>query len=393
MRRKSFIFEDKRKLSPRYVPRFLPHREEQLRFLWSLYSDSLEHIHETYLLVCQLIGPLGTGKTVTALRFGQLLEEEASKRSIRLKHIYLNCKVGGVSRVVLYRGLVGEAAPEVFSRSLSPEELLRELLKHLRREGRYVFITVDEIEHFCKHSKEHMVYDLTRLNELYPGEPTQVVGVAFIARDTSFYGCLDPSELSTLGKLVIEFPRYTADQIKDILEQRADEAFQPGAISEGVLELISDITVRPPINGDVRVALDLLLYAGNLAENLGCESVVPDHVRRVRSETHPTITTQDILCLNETEKLILLGMARSLEGESEPYLTRREVCQVYACECEGLGIQPVEDIDEHIDDLCKKGIMEMKSLTKIGLLDVPAEGLRRLLNGLMERVEDDLEEE
>lgn len=47
-----------------------------------------------------------------------------------------------------------------------------------------------------------------------------------------------------------------------------DEAFHPGVVDEEVLDFISDITASPPINGDVRVGLDLLYYSGTLAENL-----------------------------------------------------------------------------------------------------------------------------
>ena len=37
----------------------------------------------------------------------------------------------------------------------------------------------------------------------------------------------------------------------------------------------------PQINGDVRYALDILLYVGNLAESSGTGRVILDHVRKV----------------------------------------------------------------------------------------------------------------
>ena len=92
---KSFIFKDVDKLSPRYVPKVLQHREDQMRFLSSLYETALENIQEKYLQPSQLVGPVGTGKTSTAIRFWEMLEEKASKRRIKLKHVYLNGKMEG----------------------------------------------------------------------------------------------------------------------------------------------------------------------------------------------------------------------------------------------------------------------------------------------------------
>jgi Cdc6-like AAA superfamily ATPase len=134
--------------------------------------------------------------------------------------------------------------------------MLRLLIEYLREERRYLLISVDDIDYFCKRSKEHLVYDLTRLNEFHPGEPCPVVGVVFTAKDLTFHKRLEPCEVSTLGRCIIEYRRYTAEQIKDILEQRVAEAFQPDAVSEEVLEFLADITAED-FDGDMRVALDL----------------------------------------------------------------------------------------------------------------------------------------
>lgn len=103
---RSSIFRDVDKLSPRYVPKVLQHREDQMRFLSGLYESVLDSIEDKYLEVSQLVGPVGTGKTSTAIRFGEMLEEKASDRKIKLKHVYLNGKMEGASRYTLYRSLL-----------------------------------------------------------------------------------------------------------------------------------------------------------------------------------------------------------------------------------------------------------------------------------------------
>lgn len=170
---------------------------------------------------------------------------------------------------------------------------------------------------------------MTRLNEISPGESINIPGILLISRDLSYHKFLEPSELSTLGRCIIEFPPYTSNQIKDILWDRVKLAFKPRAINDEILEFISDLIVKPPFNGDVRVALDLLLYSGNLAENLGFDRILPEHVRRVYAETHPGITTEDILDLSDRGKLVLLGLVRALKNQKRAYVGLKEIREAY----------------------------------------------------------------
>ncbi len=388
----SRIFRDKNKLSPRYVPERLPHREKQIENLFSIYGDALEDIEGFLLKVTQVVGDVGTGKTCTVLRFGRIMEEEATKRGINLQHIYINGRLEGTSRFTLYQKILTLAAPAISARSLSPEEMLFHLLRYLNSEGKYLLISFDEIDYFCKRSKEHIVYDLTRLNEVDPTSPCNIIGVIFIARDLSYHSLLEPSELSTLGRGIIEFPRYNSEQIKDILADRVELAFNPGVIDEDVLEFISDVTVRPPINGDVRVALDILLYSGNLAENLGSDMVLPDHVRRVYGEMYPRITSSDVEGLDQHEKALLLGFARTLMASKSPYASLREIIEAYRVTCEEYNIRARGDVEEIIQNLADKGIIEILSLRKIGLLNAPAKNLEIFLDAIMERLRGDLHE-
>lgn len=357
-----------------------------MKMLASLYMPKLESAYERHSRACQLIGPVGTGKTACAVSFGRLMEEAALKRMVKLKHVYLNCKVDGASRYRLYRNLLDKAAPEVSTQGLSPEEMLHQFLKYLESEDMFLLITVDEIGHFYKLSKERVIYDLTRLDEAYMEKSCRVFGAIFIDRDTGFHKMLDESELSTLGRFPIRFQKYSENQIFDILIHRASEALKPAAFSEELIRFISEIVAKPPINGDMRVALDLLLYSGNLAQNLGETQIKPDHVRRVQSETHPTITTQDILDLNMHGKLMLLAIVRNLEDKHSPYVSLPEIRDTYAVICEEKKLKPQENVEEIIDDLLSRQIIEMKSLMRITISDVPAEKLRRYLNGIMERV-------
>jgi len=379
------VFSDRGKLSPRYIPRLLLHREEQLNTLERIFD--VNDLKRTYLTPVQLVGGVGTGKTCTAVRFAEQLTERA-KGVVNLKNVYVNLKLQGGSRVVLYRYLVEKAAPEAYSESMSAEELIRGLVNELVRNGKYLLITVDEIDYFIKHTKEHLVYDLTRLNELSPGETSAVVGVIFIAKGKDYHSYLERAEISTLGRYSIDFPTYTASQIYDIIEKRAEESIKRGAISEEVIRYIADLTAAEPVNGDIRHALDLLLYSGNLADNRGDERIELDHVRRVHGETQHTITSEDLLNLPEVEMYVLMAVIRALKVKKVPYVTLKDIRASHQILSEERKLKPIYDVEERLQDLHDRGIIEVASLTRIGISGAPAEQLETFLDAIIRRVEE-----
>lgn len=191
MPRHRSVFRDRRKLYPRHIPETLPHRGIQMKFLHGLFDDFLEAPHESYQRVVQLYGPIGSGKTCTAHRFGLGFEEEARDRGIPLTYVHVNCKTGVHSRFDLYKSLLEMLAPEQADRGESAGRMLRRLVKFLRDEGRYLLLAVDDVDALVRREKEDepeggVVYDLTRLNEFYLGEYQQVVGVIFVARDPGY---------------------------------------------------------------------------------------------------------------------------------------------------------------------------------------------------------------
>ena len=102
----SLIFRDREKLTPRYIPQTLPHREGEVSFLSSFYRDVLEYPSRSHLRAVQIVGAVGSGKTAVARLFGERFEAEARKMKVDLKHVYVNMKLHGVSKVILYRHLL-----------------------------------------------------------------------------------------------------------------------------------------------------------------------------------------------------------------------------------------------------------------------------------------------
>lgn len=383
------IFLDRGKLSPHYVPEVLPHREKQIQELFTLFKDILSQPYAPHFRVMQIVGSVGTGKTCSAIRFGERFQSEARKLGVNLTSTYINLKLHGGSRVILYRYLVQQMAPELYSTSLGAEELLHQLVSFLGEKKKLAILILDEIDYFLRHSKEtRVVYDLTRLDEMIrPGKPSGIVGLVFIARGREFYKELDQAEASSLGRIPLEFRPYTSEQIQTILEARASESFTTGAVAKDILELIADITAGPEIAGDIRYALDLLLFAGELAEREGRPKVQPEDVRKIVNETLPSITTEDVLNLPEAERVVLLGAVRALRSRRTAYVSLRDIRSSVSVLCEERKLKPVTEVEEYLQDLHDRSLVDVKSLTSIGISGVSTESLGNFLDRLFHRLE------
>ena len=361
------IFKNKSKLSPRYMPDELPHRETEIQQIVHVFSDAPKDPDRFPLSILQVIGAAGIGKTSTVLRSSKLLEELFAKNRLKLKIVYINMKLQGGNKFAIYRFLLERIAPELPAQGLSAEEMLRYLLQYLRQNNEYALIVIDEIDYLVKSSKDiGIIYDLTRLNEYELDKPCFVKGVIFIARSMEFYTKLDAAELSTLGRVPMEFHPYTVQQVSDILESRVAEAFNPKALGSDVIDKVSSITTSAEVNGDVRYALDLLLYAGNLAESSGSARVTLDHLRKVHGQIHPSITTEEIDQLSKNHILSLMALVRALRSKKKPYVGLKDV-RLYASElADQLGMKKI-DIEDYLDDLNARKLVEVKSLKAIGL--------------------------
>lgn len=379
----SFIFKDRTKLSPRYIPKELPHREKQIDLLKRIFSNLKNDPDKYPLTILQIIGQAGIGKTSTLLRFGNLLKEELANNKINSKIVYINLKLQGGNKYAIYKYMLGCIAPELPAQGLSAEEMLRQMIDYLDNTSSYALIILDEIDYLIKISKDiGIIYDLTRLNEFNPNKRCNVKGVIFIARSIEFYEKLDEAELSSLGRVPIEFPTYTIEQVSDILVQRSVEAFHKEVISTDIIDWISRIIISSEINGDIRYALDLLTYAGNIAENEGTKKILLDQVKRVHEQIYKGITDEDIKDLSKEQIVILLAIIRGLRIKKKDYVELKEIRMQVLDISEENKIKKL-DVEDVLTELDTKKIIRIHSLKKISLLSASIDKLEKILEDII----------
>jgi cell division control protein 6 len=375
----SYIFRDRSKLSPRYIPSDLPHREKQIEQIQYIFKGSYSNPDKFPLSILQIIGPAGIGKTSTILKFSRLLEDNFMSNRLRMKTAYVNLKLHGGNKYAIYRLLLERLAPELPAQGLSAEEMLRYLLHYLHENNRYALIILDEIDYLIKIAKDSgIIYDLTRLNEFDPDNLCNVKGVIFIARSTDFYSRLDEAELSTLGRVPMEFPPYSIKQIGDILVSRCSEAFNSKAIGSDIIDEISKITISSAVNGDIRYALDLLLYAGNLAESQGTDRIYLDQIRKVHGQIHPSLTTEEIEELPKSQILTMMALIRTLRAKKKQYVELKEIRLRVLELAEEFKLKKI-DIEDALHDLQLRRLIEIRSLKEIGIHGASLQELEPIL--------------
>ena len=375
----STIFLDRSKLSPRYVPTELPHREKEIERIYHTFRDSFNSPERFPLTIMQIVGPAGIGKTSTVLATMRLLDDQFEKNRLKMKVAYVNLKLQGGNKYAIYRFILEKIAPELPAQGLSAEEMLRFLLRYLIENKIFAFIVLDEIDYLIKITKDSgIIYDLTRLNEFDPESPCHVKGVVFVARSTEFYSKLDQAELSSLGRVPIRFPMYSLKQVGDILSKRCSEAFRPRIVGSDLIDKVSEITVSSDVKGDIRYSLELLLYAGNLAESNNAGAVSLEHILKVHSQIHPSLTLDQIRELSKNQLVTLLAVTIAMRVRDKNYVDIREIRSHAIAICEDLKIRKLE-VEDYLDDLRSKNIIEIRSLKEIGIHSVSVDELQAVL--------------
>jgi cell division control protein 6 len=384
------VFVDEGALDLNYIPVKLPHRDAELRFLTGLFRFVVDTPYEMTQRAV-IVGGVGTGKTVLAQRFGQNLVEEARRRRVRARYIHVNCRESRGSLFMALNRAIRALRPQFPDRGYSANELLDTLMRILDEEDEQLVLCLDEVDALIEKEGGDALYNLTRVQEERMEGPRRL-SLICISKDPEAFQALDKSTLSTLQRNVIRLPEYTRPQLVDILTDRAERAFRPGAVSPEIVDFIGELAASE--GGDARYAIDLLWRAGKYADTAYSREVLPEQVRKAAASLFPVLRAEEIRRLSRHEQLVLLGIARHFRHSREPHATTGEVELSYQVVCEEYGEEPrghtqfwkylgqLSGLDavSSVLHASEKGRTQLISLSKI-----PAEELEREVTRILGR--------
>ncbi len=338
------IFKNRDVLRHSYTPKSLPHREEQIQQLVELLSPLIKGGTPSNIFI---YGKTGTGKTATVKFVIKNLEDISNKIKANVLVLYLNCEIIDTAYRVL-ASVARRLGKNVPMTGWPTDQVYEDVKSAIESKGIKMVIVLDEIDKLVKRAEEAL-YSLTRINSDLENARVSLIG---ISNNLKFKSFLDARILSSLSEEELVFPPYNAEQLEDILKQRAELAFNEGVLEEGVIQLCSTIAAQE--NGDARKALDLLRVSAEIAEREKDTKVRIKHVRKAVKKIETDYMIETVRTLPLHTKILLYSMA--LLAENLDKFTTGEVYSVYKKLCgrvciEALTQRRISDLLSELDSL------------------------------------------
>ncbi|NHN40204.1 AAA family ATPase [Halorubellus sp. JP-L1] len=392
--RKRTIFANKDALRESYQPDRIQERDEEI----DAYMDALQPVIDGWEPNnIFLYGNTGVGKTaVTEYLLDRLREDASGYDDIDLSVLTLNCKPLSSSYQVAVE-LVNELRPdggEISTTGYPQQTVFNKLYEEIDDVGGTVLLVLDEIDSIGE--KDELLYELPRARSKGDLEEAKV-GIIGISNDFKFRDQLDPRVQDTLCERELQFPPYNAQELSNILSSRAEIALREDVYDDAVVRLCAALAAKD--RGSARQALDLLLLAGEQAQNSGDDFLEERHVEQAQHELERERVEEGIRQLTQHGHLALLAVVSLARAGRTPERSRN-IYDRYLDVCDAMGVDSLaqRSVHNHLSDLRMLGILtarENRSGSRGNFysyeLDVPLESASRALEDEL-GIEDGLEQ-
>ncbi len=273
------LFKNELALDYSFLPKILPHREKQQRYIATIIKPLLSGKNGKNLFV---YGAPGIGKTA-AMRF---VLNELDEETDEFVPIYINCWQKNTTFKILAD--ICEQLGYRLTHNKRTEELFQVVKNILNKKAAvFAFDEVDKLEEI------DFLYAI--LEEIYKKS------VLLVTNYKDWFEDLDDRVKSRLMSEVLEFKPYNLSETKDVLKQRVNYAFIPNVFDDNAFELIVKKTAE---SQDIRVGLHLMRESGNIAESKSSRKITLQHANEAIKKINE-FTIKKSTDLTEEEQKIL----------------------------------------------------------------------------------------
>ena len=330
IQKRNVIVKNKKILQSSYIPSNLPHRDDKINEIVEIVAPSLNKDKPSNILI---IGKTGTGKTAVMNYIGKELKK-ADEKQENCSFIYINCEVVDNPYGILYNisnQIITDPNKKIPFTGWSLDKIFSELTTYIDKEDKIFIIVLDEIDRSFQKNGDDIFYYLTTINEILEKSRVSIIGITNNAKFTEF---LSPKIKSRLGEEKVIFPPYTVNQLKDILYERAKEAFDDGILDDDVIPYCAALSAQEM--GDARRALDLLRMSADIAERNGDRKITAAHVKSAKNKIELDAVSEVIKTLTVQSKTVLLSVIKNTE-DGMTTMTTGDVYTTYKYICEAIS--------------------------------------------------------
>lgn len=350
------LFDDKSILSEEYRPDVIVERDEEIDSYRTALKDVLFGRNPSNVFV---YGKTGVGKTAVTEYILYALQTEVQRRDAadELRVHTRNCNDDTVYRTVrsLINGIRGDHRKQFPETGLATSHALETLFGEMDDVGGTFLFVLDEIDHLD--DVNTLLYELPRARA--NGHLTDArVGVIGISNNYTFRSSLSPKVKDTLMEKEIAFSPYDAAELQSILEMRAEKALVDGACEGSAIRLAAAKAAKD--TGSARQAIDLLREGGDIAEEVGAETITDDHIERAAERVQRGRVENKLRDQTMHGQLILEAIAE-LEADGQAPVRSKEIQDAYEQITGDWGHDPLttlKSIQNHLSDLTMLGFLE-----------------------------------
>ncbi|MEY7851674.1 Cdc6/Cdc18 family protein [Natrarchaeobius sp. A-rgal3] len=226
-----------------------------------------------------IYGKTGTGKSLCAKYVSRRLVSTAEEEGVNAVFAYVDCAQDTTetqtAQTIASAVNTDETDIYIPDKGISTATYYKRLWRILDKEYDVALIILDEID---KLEDDAILMQLSRAGEA--GKVTNCkIGVIGISNKIKYKDRMDERVKSSLCEREFVFPPYNASQLNEIMAARND-AFRDGVLEEGVIPRAAALAARE--HGDARKAIDILRYAGEIAQAKGADTVREEFVVQAR---------------------------------------------------------------------------------------------------------------
>jgi len=344
----SLIFKNRSVFNIKYIPEKILHRDDQIkevaqRLQWILQGSKPKDFI--------IYGFGGTGKTLTTLYVVDELRKLAD-----FQYFYINLKKARTEVRAL--NTILDKLIKKTRNTASPSNLFRMIFDYIETiPQQHIFFILDEIDKI-ETGYDGLLYCFLRPHEV--SETTKDITLIACSNDMNFPRELDVgtrSSFACMDKLM--FPRYDANQLKDILKQRAQEGLKEGACEDKILSLCAAHGAQE--HGDARKTIELLEKAAEIAMGDKQSKILEIHLNRAREQIEYEAVYKGLTLLPTQCKAVALACIKDQKkkknGNDDSTTKTIYIEYKNICDSRGLKILTQRRVSDILNDLSYLGMI------------------------------------